>query len=127
MMTLYFVNNTELGKDIFIKDNFVYIRKGNTDVKVYDTNDERLLLGDHNLSNILFAFMVVDILGFDMKESVKVINNFGEGKATVIGKGKGHADPGKRGVTHGPIGFTMLYLPLWDTEARQICGGLYIL
>ena len=69
-------NKIEINKDIFIKDGFVYIKKGNIDVKVYDVNSERKILGDHNLNNILFVLMVVDILGLDMEESIDVINNF---------------------------------------------------
>lgn len=66
----------DINKDIFIKDSNVYIKKGNVDVLVYDTNSKRKLLGDHNLNNILFVLMIVDILGYDIKKSVEIINNF---------------------------------------------------
>lgn len=66
----------DINKDIFIKDGNVYIKKGNVDVLVYDTNSKRKLLGDHNLNNILFVLMIVDILGYDIKKSVEIINNF---------------------------------------------------
>ena len=66
----------DINKDIFIKDGNVYIKKGNVDVLVYDTNSKRKLLGDHNLNNILFVLMIVDILGYDIKKSLEIINNF---------------------------------------------------
>ena len=66
----------DINKDIFIKDGNVYIKKGNVDVLVYDTNSKRKLLGDHNLNNILFVLMTVDILGYDIKKSLEIINNF---------------------------------------------------
>lgn len=91
-----YINNDEtnkinINKDIFIKDGFVYVKKGNVDVKVYDTNSERKLLGDHNLNNILFVLMVIDTLGYNFEESIQVINNFNplEHRMEYVGKYNG--------------------------------------
>lgn len=58
--------------DICIKDNYIYIN-GN---KVYNTNDERKIIGNHNLMNIMLALKVADILGLDMNKCSDTINNF---------------------------------------------------
>lgn len=46
------------------------------DCKLYNTNDERLLLGSHNLRNIMIVLTIAKILELDMNTVIKTINNF---------------------------------------------------
>lgn len=58
--------------DIYIKDDYVCI----DDNKVYNINDERKLIGKHNLMDIMLALKVADILGLDFDKCSKTINEF---------------------------------------------------
>lgn len=44
--------------------------------KVYDTSSKRILLGEHNLSNILFVIRISLLLNLDLNKTVETINNF---------------------------------------------------
>ena len=44
--------------------------------KIYNTKDERLLLGEHNLSNIRFVLYLSEVLGLDLNKTIKTINTF---------------------------------------------------
>lgn len=58
--------------DLEIEDNYIcYNNK-----KLYNINDERLLLGKHNLSNIMFVLIISEILNLDINKTTKTINNF---------------------------------------------------
>lgn len=52
-------------------DNIIYDND-----KIYNINDERYLLGSHNLSNIMFALVVSKILKLDMSKVRNSINTF---------------------------------------------------
>ena len=56
----------------YLKDNKVYF---NNEV-IYDINDERKLLGMHNVNNIMFVLTLAEILKLDMSKVVKTINTF---------------------------------------------------
>ena len=58
--------------DIYIKDDYIYI----DDRKIYNINDERNLLGKHNLMNIMLCLKVADILNLDFNKCIKTINEF---------------------------------------------------
>ena len=62
----------EVGSDICIKDDFIYFK----DEKLYNINDKRNLLGNHNLTNIMFVLGVCKLLNLDIDKCIKVINNF---------------------------------------------------
>lgn len=57
---------------IKLEDNY-FILNGK---KLYNTNDERLLLGKHNLSNIKFALYISELLNLDIEKTVYTINHF---------------------------------------------------
>ena len=44
--------------------------------ELYDSSDERKLLGNHNLSNIMFTLIVSSILNLDINKTVNSINSF---------------------------------------------------
>lgn len=44
--------------------------------KLYNINDERLLLGNHNLGNIKFVLYLSEIYGLDLTQTIKTINSF---------------------------------------------------
>ena len=58
--------------DIYIKDDYIYIDNR----KIYNINDERNLLGKHNLMNIMLSLKVADILNLDFDKCIKTINEF---------------------------------------------------
>ena len=53
-----------LNKDVIINDKIIY----------HDNN--RLLLGDHNLKNIMFVLTIAKIMNLDLERAKKVIDNF---------------------------------------------------
>ena len=61
-----------IGKDIYIKDNYIYFN----DDKLYDITSKRNLLGEHNLTNIMFVLGVASIYKLDMDLVVDSINSF---------------------------------------------------
>lgn len=58
--------------DTYLKDDYVYY-KGK---KLYNINEERNLLGTHNLFNIMCVLTVSEILNLDLDKTVKTINEF---------------------------------------------------
>ncbi len=56
----------------FLKENEVIF---NSKV-LYNANDKRKLLGRYNLSNIMFALTVSEILGLNLSKTIDTINNF---------------------------------------------------
>ena len=78
----YINNNNYKGKKIPIslinkngiykKENYIYIN----DKKIYNLSDERLLIGEHNIQNIMFAIYVSYILELDLEKVVESINKF---------------------------------------------------
>lgn len=66
------INKESNSKKVYILNDYIYI----DDNKIYNTNEKRNLIGDHQLNNIMFVLAVSDILKLDMKESIKSINSF---------------------------------------------------
>lgn len=58
--------------DIRLEGDYVYFNKK----KLYNRNEKRNLVGDYNLSNIMFALGVSEILKLDLNKSIKSIDNF---------------------------------------------------
>lgn len=52
-----------------------YIQNANG-IKLYNSADERKLLGNHNLNNIMFVIAVSEILGLEIEKTIKTINAF---------------------------------------------------
>ena len=57
---------------INIKNDYVYFENE----KLYNINDKRNLLGNHNLSNIMFVLLVVKLLKLDLNKAINTINEF---------------------------------------------------
>ena len=58
--------------DIYLQNDDVIFN----DKKIYDRNQKRNLVGDYNLSNIMFTLVVSEILKLDLNKSINSINNF---------------------------------------------------
>ena len=76
--------NNKLQANTYIKDEYVYIN----DEKIYNMNEQRNLLGDYNLNNIMFVLTVSKILGLDMQKTIKSISEFKtlEHRLELVGK-----------------------------------------
>ena len=57
---------------LVLEDNKIYLE----DTLLYEDNNERNILGKHNLNNIMFVLAVSNILNLDNEKSVKSINDF---------------------------------------------------
>jgi len=57
---------------VILKENKVYLNKK----ELYNSLDKRNLLGRYNLSNIMFALAVSEILKLDLQKTRKTINSF---------------------------------------------------
>ncbi len=63
------------GKDdshVYLKEDKVYLN----DKPIYDKNNQRNLLGDYNLNNIMFVLTVSEILKLDINKTIKTISEF---------------------------------------------------
>ncbi len=69
---LFTVVTSEEDSKVNIKEDFVCINEKN----VYNINDERQLLGMHNLTNIMVSLAVSDILNLDSAKTSKTISAF---------------------------------------------------
>ncbi|MBR6253502.1 MAG: UDP-N-acetylmuramoyl-L-alanine--D-glutamate ligase [Clostridia bacterium] len=58
--------------DIFFKDDKVFMH----DKQIYDKNEQRNLVGDYNLNNIMFVLGVSEILHLDLNKTIKSISEF---------------------------------------------------
>ena len=68
----YITNLIDINKELKIENNYViYDNK-----KIYDSNSERLLLGKHNLTNIMFVLRLSELLKLDLQKTVNTINQF---------------------------------------------------
>ena len=65
-------NHTEIWKDTFIQWDFVVLNWKD----VYNVNEKRNLLWEHNLRNIMNILVVCDILWLDFEKAKKVISEF---------------------------------------------------
>lgn len=61
-----------MSSDVYSKNNIIYFH----DKPIYNTLDDRKLLGDHNLENIMVALLVNEILHLSNEGAIKVVNNF---------------------------------------------------
>lgn len=68
---MYTVNLNDKA-DVYKKDNFIYYK----DKKLYNINDTRNLIGNHNLENIMVSLIVSELLNLDIDKTIEVINNF---------------------------------------------------
>lgn len=63
----------------FVKENAVWIRRGEVEKKIIDVKDIKLpgsLIGGHNLENVCAAVMVVTLLGVNKENIVSVLQTF---------------------------------------------------
>lgn len=68
----YLSNLIDIDKEFeIINDDILY-----RNIKIYNKNEERYLVGDHNLINILFVIRVALLLNLDMNQTIKTINSF---------------------------------------------------
>lgn len=68
----YITNLIDINKEFKIENNYViYDNK-----KIYDSNSERLLLGKHNLTNIMFVLRLSVLLKLDLQKTINTINQF---------------------------------------------------
>lgn len=65
------ISNNNSNK-VYIKDNYIYINEE----KIYNINEKRNLIGDHNLNNIMFVLTVSKILNLNMENVKETISNF---------------------------------------------------
>lgn len=77
-------------KALDLKSNILKVNFNNNDIKtycdgkyiyidkesVYNTNDTRNLIGNHNLINIMLCLTASNLLGLDLTKTVNAINNF---------------------------------------------------
>ena len=70
--TNYNSNIIDINNEFTIKNDNIYYKN----IRVYDTKTERLLLGKHNLSNILFVIYIAMLLKLDLNKCTKTINTF---------------------------------------------------
>lgn len=68
----YKSNLIDINKELCVKDNYIYL----DEKKLYNINDERNLLGNHNLSNIMFVLRLSELLSLDLNKTISTINNF---------------------------------------------------
>ena len=62
----YITNLIDINKEFKIENNYViYDNK-----KIYDSNSERLLLGKHNLTNIMFVLRLSKLLKLDLQKTI---------------------------------------------------------
>lgn len=83
----YQTNLIDVYKDIKIKDDKCFFN----DKFLYNLNNERLLLGKHNVSNILFVLRLSELMELDLEKTIKSINNFEplEHRMELVGTFKG--------------------------------------
>lgn len=78
----YVLNNNYLGNkisislngnsDVYYRNDYIY--SGNN--KLYNINDQRYLLGNHNLLDIMFVLKISELFNLDIVKTTKTINNF---------------------------------------------------
>lgn len=68
----YITNLIDINKEFKIENNYViYDNK-----RIYDLNSERLLLGKHNLTNIMFVLRLSELFKLDLQKTINTINQF---------------------------------------------------
>ena len=61
---------------VYIKDDFVVYKESDNEIELYNINDKRNLLGNHNLFNIMFCLAICKVLDLDIAKTVATINKF---------------------------------------------------
>jgi UDP-N-acetylmuramoylalanine--D-glutamate ligase len=69
-------NKYNSDKTIYIDNDNIYISNGKQQKLLYDTNNKRNLMGNHNLNNIMFVLAVSEILKLNINKTIRTINNF---------------------------------------------------
>ncbi|MDR0979443.1 MAG: UDP-N-acetylmuramoyl-L-alanine--D-glutamate ligase [Lachnospiraceae bacterium] len=64
--------NSGVDADFYIEDGYIW---GNG-VKLYDITQNRNLLGNHNLNNIMFVLAVSNIMDLNIEKTIETINTF---------------------------------------------------
>lgn len=68
----YRANLIDINKELHIENDYVYFNSK----KLYNINDNRNLLGKHNLSNIMFVLRLSELLNLDLDKTISTINEF---------------------------------------------------
>lgn len=68
----YLSKTIDIDKEFNIKNDDIYYNN----IKIYNKNEKRYLVGDHNLTNILFVLKIAIILNLDIKQTIQTINTF---------------------------------------------------
>ena len=68
----YNTNLIDINKELRIENDYVYFNSK----KLYNINDNRNLLGKHNLSNIMFVLRLSELLNLDLDKTISTINEF---------------------------------------------------
>lgn len=68
----YDTNLIDINKELCIENDYVYFNSK----KLYNINDNRNLLGKHNLSNIMFVLRLSELLNLDLDKTISTINKF---------------------------------------------------
>ena len=58
--------------DIYVENNKIYY---NNEI-IYDGNQQRNLIGSHNLKNIMVTLLITKLLNLDIEKATKVVNKF---------------------------------------------------
>jgi len=58
--------------DIYVENNKIY----HNNEMIYDGNQERNLIGSHNLKNIMVTLLITKLLNLDLEKATKVVNKF---------------------------------------------------
>ena len=58
--------------DIYVENNKIY----HNNEMIYDGNQERNLIGSHNLKNIMVTLLITKLLNLDIKKAISTINKF---------------------------------------------------
>ena len=65
-------NKIKISNDIYIDNDYIYFHKK----KLYNINDKRYLLGNHNIINIMFSLVISELFKLDIDKTIDTINNF---------------------------------------------------
>ena len=58
--------------DIYVENNKIYYNNE----MIYDGNQQRNLIGSHNLKNIMVTLLITKLLNLDIEKATKVVNKF---------------------------------------------------
>lgn len=70
------VSLSNIDKGFYCDGKYIYKKNVDETIKLYDLNNERNLVGMHNIINIMFVLAVVDILNLNNIDAIKSVNNF---------------------------------------------------